>query len=304
MYSKSKEVYVLVQCSNRDRPMTAYHYLVNLLYIISGMFIAVFGINGFLIPNAFIDGGVTGLSMLISDWVNIHLSWIILMFNIPFVILGVKQMGWGFAFRSSLAIFGLACLLYVVSFPVVTRDPLLCAVFGGLILGGGIGFAFRGGVVLDGTEIFAIILSRRFGLNIGDILLIFNACIFFVASLLLGVEPAMYSVLTYLSASKAIDFLVYGFDSMGVNIVIKDSGMLKQLITSELGLGVTVLSGYGGHSDHQQDILYTVCSRFDVQKIKTLVKSMDDSAFISVQKVTDTHGGVIKKYKVLGHGAS
>ena len=151
--------------------------LSDLLSVLFGILLASLGIKGFLLPNHFIDGGVTGTSMLISNIFNIELAIIILLINTPFVILGSLQICWKFAARSTLAILGLAIILHFATFPIITNDKLLSAIFGGIALGAGIGFAFRGGAVLDGTEILAIIFSKRFGIKVGDVILIFNAVI-------------------------------------------------------------------------------------------------------------------------------
>jgi len=200
--------------------------------------------------------------------------------------------------RSVLAIVGLAVVIHFATFPVLTNDKLLSAIFGGIALGAGIGFAFRGGAVLDGTEILAIILSKQFGIKVGDVILVFNAVIFSVASFFIGLESALYSVLTYMAASKAIDFLVYGFELLGVNIISGNSSEIKEAIISEMGLGVTVYIGRRGYTKKEQDILFCVCSRFDVPKVKALVTELDKSAFITIHKITDSYGGMLKKSPV------
>ena len=268
----------------------------SLIYVIFGIVLASMGIHSFLLPNHFIDGGVTGVSMLVADVAQIELSLIILLINIPFVIVGSLQINWRFALRSSLAILGLAVVMHLVHFPVLTQDKILSAIFGGLALGAGIGLAFRGGAVLDGTEILAILLSRRLGLTVGDIILVFNLFIFTLGALFLGLDRALYSVLTYLSASKAIDFLVYGFELLGVHIVSKSHVEIKEAITQDLGLGVTMIRGQTGVGAYDQDIIFCVCSRFDVPKVKALVSEKDAQAFVTLHKIVETSGGVMKSF--------
>lgn len=266
-----------------------------LLSVSLGIVLAALGINGFLLPNYFIDGGVTGTSMLVASIFNVELSLIILFINIPFVLIGIRQLNLIFALRSALAIVGLALAVHFISFPMITQDKLLCAIFGGLSLGAGIGLAFRGGAALDGTEILAIILSKRFGFTVGDIILALNVIIFSVGAFFLGLEPALYSVLTYVSASKAIDFLVYGFDHMGVYIIANNTDALKKALVDELGLGVTVYRGKRGVTNQDQDILFCLCSRLVAPNLKELVASIDSQAFITIHKVTDSYGGVLKR---------
>ena len=272
--------------------------LIKYAHILLGCFLAAFGVESFLLPNNFIDGGITGLSMLLSEIWNVELAIIILLINIPFMLIGSKRIGFLFSVNSALAIACISALLYFGMFPVLTQDKLLSAVFGGMTLGAGIGFAFRGGAVLDGTEIIALIMSKRFGGRVGDIILIFNVCIFMIGALSLGLDSALYSVLTYMAASKTIDFIVYGFGALGVNIISSKSQLVKERLNKELGLSVTKFKGEGGFSNQPQDILLCVCSRFDIVKIKSLVESFDSTAFIAVHKITETQGGTLKQKKL------
>jgi len=185
----------------------------NVVLIVIGIFSAAFGLKGFLLSSRFIDGGVTGVSMLISDIFGVPLPLLLLLVNVPFVLIGLRQVGRRFALKSALGIAGLALCLAVVPFPDITPDKLLTAVFGGLFIGAGIGLAIRGGSVLDGTEIAALLISRKSHLlRVGDVILIVNVLIFITAAIFLSVETAMYSILTYVSATKAIDFLLHGFE--------------------------------------------------------------------------------------------
>lgn len=265
--------------------------LGNILSVLLGIFLATLGIKGFLLPNHFIDGGVTGTSMLISDIFNVELPIIILLINTPFVLMGSRKISFNFAARSALAILGLSLTLHFFTFPIITNDKVLSAIFGGISLGAGIGFAFRGGAVLDGTEILAILLSKRFRLKVGDIILVFNSVIFSISSFFLGIEISLYSVLTYMAASKAINYLVFGFELLGVHIISNTPIKIKNSLVTELGVGVTIYSGKGGLTNRKQEILFCVCSRLDVDKVKSLVTKLDKSAFITIHKITDAYGG-------------
>ena len=270
--------------------------------IVLGIFSAAMGLKGFLLSSRFIDGGVTGISMLVSDVLGFPLAILILVINLPFIALGYRQIGKTFAIKSSLAISGLSICLFLVKFPDVTPDKLLTAVFGGFFIGAGIGLAIRGGAVLDGTEIAALLVSRNSHLlRVGDVILILNIFIFLAAAFFLGVESAMYSILTYMAASKTIDFLIHGVEEYtAITIVSPMSDEIKSVITDQLRRGVTVYKGSGGigstgESDSEHDILYCVVTRLEIGTIKSAAKSIDPTAFVTTHSLNDVEGGLIKK---------
>lgn len=266
------------------------------LLICFGICSAGLGLKGFLIPNHFIDGGVTGLSMLLSKKTGVPLSILVLFLNAPFLIAGYTQVARSFAFKSLAAVIGLSILLFFLDFPIITDDKLLTAVFGGFFLGTGIGLSIRGGCVLDGTEILALLISKRTSLTIGDVILLINLLIFSGAAFLLGLEPAMYSVLTYLTASKTIDFLIHGIEEYtGVTIVSVYSDTIRQGILQQLGRAVTIYKGQRGFSGEDVDILYCVVTRLEVQRLKVLIADLDPNAFLIMHSINDTSGGMIKK---------
>jgi uncharacterized membrane-anchored protein YitT (DUF2179 family) len=270
---------------------------INIALIILGIFSAGLGLKGFLLSSRFIDGGVTGISMLLSDVLKFPLSILILIINLPFIALGYRHIGRKFAIKSALAIAGLSLCLAFVKFPDVTSDKLLTAVFGGFFIGAGIGLAIRGGAVLDGTEIAALLVSKSSHfLKVGDVILILNIFIFSAAAFFLGIESALYSVLTYFAASKTIDFLIHGIEQYTAIIIISDkSAEIRQAITGVLGRGVTVYKGRGGLSDMEQDILHCVVTRLEIGNVKHVAKEIDRAAFIVVYPLADAEGGVIKK---------
>ena len=206
--------------------------LKNIALIIAGIFAAGMGLKGFLMSSRFIDGGVTGISMLLADVVGFPLAIWILVINLPFIALGFLQMGKNFAVKSALAIGGLALCLAFVKYPDVTPDKLLTAVFGGFFIGAGIGLAIRGGAVLDGTEIAALLVSKTSHLlRVGDVILILNIFIFLAAAFFLGIETALYSILTYFAASKTIDFILHGIEEYtGITIVSSQSEEIRSAI--------------------------------------------------------------------------
>jgi len=275
-------------------------YLKDLFLIAMGVFSAAFGFKGFLLSNHFIDGGATGISLLCSILTGLPLFLFIIVLNIPFVILGYRIMGKQFAIKTTLAISALALVLATVQFPEVTQDPLLVAVFGGLFLGGGIGFAVRGGAVIDGTEVLAIFLSRKSGMTIGDIVAVINVFIFSVAAYFLGIEVALYSMITYYAASKTLDFLIEGVEEyIGVTIVSPHSDEIREMIIQKMGRGVTVYQGKRGFGKTGEtidaDIIYTVITRLEINKLNMELAKITTNAFVVMSSVKDTRGGMIKK---------
>ena len=270
---------------------------INIFLIVLGIFSAAFGIKGFLLSSHFIDGGVTGVSMLGSEVAGVPLSISLVVINLPFIALGYKQVGKIFALKSALAIAGLAVVLATVSFPDVTPDKLLTAVFGGFFIGAGIGLAIRGGAVLDGTEIAALLISKKSSiLKVADVILILNILIFVAAAFFLGAESAMYSILTYFAASKTIDFLLYGIEEYHAVVIVSDCHeLIKNSIVSGLGRSVTIYKGQSGVSDTERDILYVVVTRLEIGEIKNAVKRIDENAFIIVHNLSDVEGGLIKR---------
>ncbi len=268
---------------------------VRIFLVVLGIFSAGLGLRGFLIPNHFIDGGVTGTSMFLSQISNVPLSVLILLINTPFVIIGWKLIGKKFSIRSAIAILGLAVIVFGVPYPVVTNDKLLAAVFGGFFLGTGIGLAIRGGAVLDGTEVVALLASKNSALSVGDFIFLFNIVLFSFAAFFLGIEPALYSMLTYFSASKTIDFIIHGIEEYnGVMIISDKSREIRTQIVEELERGVTVFKGSGGSGGRTKEILYCVVTRFEIPKIQDAINSIDETAFVVVTNISDTSGGVVR----------
>ncbi len=271
--------------------------VLNTALVVLGIFSAGFGLKGFLLSSHFIDGGVTGISMLLADVFGWPLSILILLINLPFIALGYRQIGRPFAIKSTLAIAGLSACLALVKYPDVTPDKLLTAVFGGFFIGAGIGLAIRGGAVLDGTEIAALLIGKSSHLlKVGDVILLLNILIFSAAAFFLGIESALYSMLTYFAASKTIDFLIHGVEEYTAIIIISDrSAEIRRKIIRDLGRGVTVYQGRGGLSDTEQDILLCVVTRLEIGRIKSLSNHVDREAFILVHALADAQGGVVKR---------
>ncbi|MGB4843959.1 MAG: YitT family protein [Ferruginibacter sp.] len=284
----------------REFIITTKRHTKDTLLISTGIFSASFGFKGFLLTNHFIDGGATGISLLLSALAGIPLYVLIVCVNIPFVILAYKVIGRQFAIKTSIAITGLAICLATVTFPNVTNDNLLVAAFGGFFLGAGIGLAVRGGAVIDGTEVLAIFLSRKLGTTIGDIIIVINVIIFSAAAYFLSVEIALYSMITYLAASKTLDFIVEGIDEYtGVTIISAHCTKIREMIIHKMERGVTVYKGQRGFGKNGEkreiDIIYTVVTRLELNRLNTELEKIDPKAFVVMSSVKDTKGGMVRK---------
>ena len=280
--------------------ITVKHNIKDVFLVLLGILSATFGFKAFLLTNHFIDGGATGISLLVASLTNIPLYVLIICVNLPFVFLGYNVIGKQFAIKTAFAIGGLSLALATLTFPNITNDNLLVAVFGGFFLGAGIGFAIRGGAVIDGTEVLAIYLSRKFGTTIGDVIIIINILIFSTAAYFLGIEVALYSMITYLAASKTLDFIVEGIEEyIGVTIVSSHNEEIREMIIDKMGRGVTVYSGKKGFGKRgetkETDIVYTVITRLELNKLMTELDKISPSAFVVMNSVKDTRGGMIKK---------
>lgn len=277
-----------------------FNQLLDIAQIIAGIFSAAFGSKAFLLPNEFIDGGATGLSLLSSAISGAPFHILIIAINIPFVIMGLKTLGKTFAIKTTMAVLGLATILAWVEFPVVTHDKLLVAAFGGFFLGAGIGLAVRGGCVIDGIEILAIYLSKKTSTTIRDVILFINIVIFASAAYFLGTERAMYSMITYLAASKTLDFVIEGIEEyVGVTIVSSKGEQIQKMISDKMGRGVTIYNGkkgYGKRGESKEiDILYTVITRLEINKLKRELDKIEPNAFVVMHRVKETKGGIIKQ---------
>lgn len=265
--------------------------------IAGGVVSACFGLKSFLIPNHFIDGGVTGISLLTSTLTGWDLSYLIVIINIPFIILGYKQIGKTFAIKTTIAIAALALALIFLPFQPITHEKLLIAFFGGFFLGGGIGLAMRGGGVIDGTEVLALYISRNSQLTVGNIILILNIIIFAFAAYFINIDTALYAILTYLSASNTIDFIVNGLEAYtGVTIISDKNEEIKHYIIDNMKRGVTIYKGEGGYLEKKDiDIIYTVVTKLEMSKLQTRIREIDPDAFVVQQQIADIKGGVVKR---------
>lgn len=275
----------------------------DIVLISLGIASAAIGLKSFLLPTQFIDGGATGIALLLSELTKLELPSLLIIVNLPFVVLGYNVVGKKFAIKTGIAISILALVTHFFSFPEITTDKLLVSVFGGFFLGAGIGFSVRGGAVIDGTEVLAIYLSRKFGVTMGDVIISFNVLIFSVAAYTLSIETALYSMITYLAASKTIDFVIEGIDEyIGITIISAHSEEIREMITTQMHKGVTVYKGKRGFGKHGHvddlDIIYTIITRLEISKINTEIEKIDPNAFVIMTSVKDTKGGMVKKRRL------
>ena len=272
--------------------------VINAALIAAGILSAAMGLKGFLFSSHFIDGGVTGISMLLSKVTPVPLALWLPVVNLPFVLVGYRHLGGAFAFRSTVAIIGLAVVLATMQFPDVTHDKLLTAVFGGVFIGAGIGLSVRGGAVLDGTEIAALLIGKRSSvLKVGDVILAFNVVLFLVAMKVLGVEPALYSILTYVSAARTLEFLLHGIEEFTAVTIMSGSPVpIRTAILEEMGRGVTVYRASGGKTGDDREILYCVVTRLEIGRVMRIVESFDRGAFVVQHPLSDVRGGVVHRH--------
>ena len=283
--------------------ISAVDFLRDIIFICLGILSAAFGLKGFLIPNNFIDGGATGIALLIRQLTGAKLAVTLILVNIPFLLLGLGVIGRNFAIKAALAITGLALVAAFIKFGTVTDDKLLVAVFGGFFLGAGIGLTIRGGAVIDGTEVVALFLSKRLGTTVGDIITIINVIIFGIAAYFISIDIALYAMVTYLAASKTVDFVIEGIEEYtGVTIISSHNEEIKEMIINKLGRGVTIYKGRGGfgkqgHSD-DKNIIYTVVTRLEISKLNNEIHKIDRNAFVVMTTIKDIKGGMIKKRRL------
>jgi len=269
--------------------------------ILLGIVLASIGLKAFLLPNGFMDGGVTGIALLINKLININISILLIVFSIPFLIMGYFTVSKRIILKSIISIIGLALFIHFENFEIITEDKFLISIFGGLFLGAGIGIAIRNGAVLDGSEILGIFINDRFGISIGKVILVFNIILFSITAFVISKEIAMYSILTYIVTAKVTDLVIEGFeDFIGVSIVSTHYDKIKVAIINELGAGMTIYKGQKGFGSKGKtedfDIIHTIINRIDIKKMYRIVTSIDKEAFIVEFDVNNVKGGVLRRY--------
>ena len=306
MYEPAKrENLALMIHQSHDAKESTSRLVLDVILMVLGALIAGFALQSFLVPNKFLDGGITGLSLLIHEIYDIKLAYVVIIFNLPLLIAGYFSISKQFAIKTFISLILLGLCVTFIPYQVITEDKLLIAIFGGLFLGLGIGLTMRAGCALDGVEVLAVYTMKRTSFTITEIILAFNIVIFSIAAIKFSPETALYSVLTFLAASRMIDFVVEGIQAYtGVTIISAESEEIKYKLVNELGRGITVYKGERGflpgnfEVSSDCDIIFTVVTRMEMRKLKNLVYDTDPKAFVFVNIIREASGGIIKRRQV------
>lgn len=274
--------------------------LLRFLFITIGAVLMAVSLEYFLVPNSVVDGGITGISIILSELTKVQLGIFIFVINLPFLYLGYKQIGKTFAFSTAygIVILSLSTALFHHAEPF-TDDRILAVLFGGLILGLGVGTVIRAGGSLDGTEIVAILISKKMRLPVGQIIMFINFFIFIIAGFVYGWDSAMYSMFTYYIAAKVMDIVVEGLnESRSATIISKEYEEISQAIQDRLGRSTTFLYAKGGYLQEDTQMIYCVLTRLELTKLKDIVHDIDENAFIAIENVADVMGGNFEKKNI------
>ena len=276
--------------------------LNNMFQIILGVSLAVLAMKGFMIPNKFMDGGITGISILIHEIFHINISILVIALNALFVYLGYRRIGKTFAVQTIFAVILLAIGLLFVNIKPITSDKLLIATFGGFLIGTGVGLVIRGGGVIDGAEVVAVFTRRKTGFSNSEIIMLFNIIIFAIAAFEFRIETAMYSIITYFTATKATDYVVDGIEEYtAMNIISAEQETIKSFLVNELGKGITVYKGERGYLPNSFDIktdceiIVTIVTRLEIKQIEDALMKIDPKAFMYVVSIKEASGGILKQ---------
>jgi uncharacterized membrane-anchored protein YitT (DUF2179 family) len=275
--------------------------LKNLLHLVLGTGLAVLAMKGFMIPNKFMDGGITGISILLHEVFHINISFLVIVLNVIFIYLGYIRIGKTFAVQTTIAVALLSLGLLFVEITPITHDKLLIAIFGGILIGTGVGLVIRGGGVIDGAEVIAVFTKRRTGFSNSEIIMLFNTILFAIAASQFGIETAMYSIITYFTATRATDYVVDGIEEFtALNIISTQPEEVKSFLVNELGKGITVYKGERGYLPGSFDIksdceiVVAIVTRLEIKQIEDAVMKIDSKAFIFVQSIKEATGGILK----------
>jgi uncharacterized membrane-anchored protein YitT (DUF2179 family) len=280
----------------------------NLFNLAAGSGLAVLAMKGFMIPNRFLDGGITGISILLHEIYHFNISLLVVVLNLVFIYMGYRRIGKTFAVQTGIAVSLLSIGLLFININPITNDKLLIAIFGGLLIGTGIGLVIRAGGVIDGAEVIAVFTKRKTGFSNSEIILLFNAIIFSVAGIQFGLETAMYSLITYFTATRATDYVVDGIEQYtAINIISSKHDAVKDYLVNESGKGITVYKGERGYlpgsfeMKTDCEIIVTIVTRLEVHQIQSAIMKIDPKAFVYVQSIKEAAGGILKAKVHHGH---
>ena len=286
--------------SKKHKRAPLWRLLLRFLFITFGAVLMAVSLEYFLVPNSVVDGGITGISIILSELTKVQLGIFIFVINLPFLFLGYKQIGKTFAFSTAygILVLSVSTALFHHAEPF-TDEKILAVLFGGLILGLGVGIVIRAGGSLDGTEIVAILVSKKLRLPVGQIIMFINFFIFLIAGFVYGWDSAMYSMFTYYIAAKLMDIVVEGLnESRSVTIISKEFEEISQAIQDRLGRSTTFIYAKGGYLHEATQMIYCVLTRLELTKLKDIVNDIDENAFIAIENVTDVMGGNFEKKNI------
>lgn len=274
----------------------------NIILNLIGVAFISLALKGFMIPNKFLDGGIIGISILIHEIYKIPFSILILIFNLPFLYLGKKLLGKTFAIQSLITILLIVVCMTFIEIEAVTTDKLLIALFGGCLIGIGMGFCICSGSVADGFEILAVLTTKKIGLNVTEVIFGMNSFLFLTAAWSFGITTALYSIVTYFAAVKSLDYVANGLEQyISLNIISSESELIKSIIVKKFGKGITIIKGERGYlpsnfeQKHDCDIIVTIVTRLELLKIKDAVNKIDPNAFMFIQYIKEASGGILRK---------
>ncbi|MEH6940959.1 YitT family protein [Bacillus sp. JJ722] len=281
----------------KHRGLTKRRIAQRILFITIGALLMAIGLESVLVPNQVIDGGITGISIITSHLSGVSLGVFIFLFNIPFFFIGYKQIGKTFALSTMYGIIVLSISISLLhGMPVFTEDVLLAALFGGALIGVGIGIVMRNGGSLDGTEILAIVFNKKLPFSVGEMIMFVNIFILGSAGFVYGWDRAMYSLLAYFVAYKTIDTVLQGLDESKSAWIISDYHVeIGEALLARLGRGVTYLTGEGAYTGDEKKVIFTVITRLEEAKLKSIVEEIDPDAFLAVANISEVRGGRFKK---------
>jgi uncharacterized membrane-anchored protein YitT (DUF2179 family) len=275
----------------------------DIFYVLLGVVCMGFALKGFLVPNKFLDGGVTGVALLTHELYHYNLGVLLVLINLPFIIMGAYFLNQRFALRTLMSVIALALVMELIHYPVITSDKLLVAIFGGFFLGLGIGLGMRAGCALDGIEVLALYTWKKVGLTVTEIIMGLNVIIFLIAAIQFGLETAFYAMLTYYIATRTIDYVVEGLEEYtGVTIISGHSEKIKEVLVLEMGRGITIYKGERGFLKNSFevsqpcDIVFTVITRLEVRRLRNMVHKLDPKAFVFTNTIKEAAGGVLKRH--------
>ena len=273
----------------------------NIVLNLIGVILITLALKGFMIPNKFLDGGIIGISILIHEITKWPFGILVLVLNIPFLFIGNRMLGKTFAFQSLLTFVLIAVSMTFLDVDPVTSDPLLIALFGGCLIGVGMGLCIRSGSTADGVEILALVTIKKIGLNIAEVIFAMNTLLFLAAAWSFGISTALYSIVTYFSAVKSLDYISNGFEQFtSLHIISSKSELIKSLIVQKFGKGITVIKGERGYLPNNFetkldcDIIVTVVTRLELLRIKEEIKKLDPDAFMFIQYIKEASGGILR----------